>query len=214
AVGGPETKRVERSPDQLRRAAESEHFDEARVGVDEPAVARVEDADRRGAGLEDLAIARLRVMRDPFLLAPLRDVLEQQPHAVGRNRERGDREMARRIVGPGALAEVRRSSRAQHFDDLRPKGRTRDLGKVVVDALSDRRGGHVGDRRGGGIERENAQRRGIVWLFQPYYGHAEGGPLEELLGELSQICKAMRTHEAALHRGLHDTTRCYIETLS
>src|SRR5213075_834754 len=59
----PESEVIERFPHDLGRAAEAEHFDEAWVRVDELLVFGLEDADRRAARLEDLAIADLRFVR-------------------------------------------------------------------------------------------------------------------------------------------------------
>src|SRR5712664_1620095 len=81
----PEPERVDLLREELGRSAEAEQFDEPRIRVDERAGARIEDADRGAARLEDLAVADVRFLRATLLLTPFGDILEQESDAeIGR----------------------------------------------------------------------------------------------------------------------------------
>ena len=191
---GPEPERVELLAEELGRSAEAEELDEPRIGVDERAAVRIEDADRGGARLEDLAVADLRFVRATLLLAPFGDILEQQSNAVGWDREGRDGEQPGGIVLPRSLTEVFRHARTHHFGEQRGERRVGDSRIVLIDALPDADGRDVGGALRGRVQPDDPEGRRVRRIFEAQDGHADGSELEELLGELSDVNKAVRAH--------------------
>src|SRR6266513_2285511 len=165
--------------------------------LDERAVLRIEDADCGGARLKDLAVAELRFMRAALLLAPFGNILEQEPDAVGWDREGRDRERPVGIVLARSFTEVCGDAGTHDFGELLRECRPRDGRKVLIEALPEAGGRDVGDDLRGRVHGDDTERRRVGRIFEAQDGHADRSTFEKLLGKLTDLSKAVRTHRIA-----------------